>query len=116
MTPLSKENRWSVALLVFLSLLIAEGPGIAKPPLKEKFERIEPGFDYAHLVDTNEPWSIHVARLERSRRDFDILTTLGKGTIQGLETLVGQVQAVPGEWGTPLAAVNGDFFIIKAGP
>jgi len=116
MMPLSKENRWNVALLVFLGLLIAEGTGVAKPPLKAKFERIEPGFDYAHLVDTNEPWSIHVARLERSRRDFYILTTLGKGTIQGLETLVGQVQAVQKERGTPVAAVNGDFFVIKAGP
>ena len=84
--------------------------------MRPKFERIEPGLDYAHLVDTNEPWSIHVARLERSHRDFDILTTLGKGTIQGLETLVGQVQAMPGDHGTPVAAVNGDFFIIKAGP
>ena len=113
--PISKKLQ-AFGLLLCFWLLGGAGVTSAKSPLRPKFERIEPGLDYAHLVDTNEPWSIHIARVERSRREFDILTTLGKGTIQGLETLAGQMQVVPKEWGSPVAAVNGDFFIIKPGP
>ena len=75
-----------------------------------------PGLDYAHLQLTNQPWSIHVARMERAGKDFDVVTTLGKKTIQGLSPLSTQIKSVPPASGHPVAAVNGDFFVIKPGP
>jgi hypothetical protein len=113
--PCISRPGFGLALLACF-YISAQGIEAAESPCQAKFEHVAPGLDYAHLLSTNEPWSVHVARLERSRREFDILTTLGKGTIQGLETLAGQVKAMPSELGNPMAAVNGDFFVIKAGP
>jgi hypothetical protein len=80
------------------------------------YSHVTPGLDYAHLIMTNQPWSIHIARVQRSRSDLEILTTLGKGTIQGLSSLSDQVRSVPPELGKPILAVNGDFFLIRPGP
>ncbi len=80
------------------------------------YSPVTPGLDYAHLVITNQPLSIHIARLERSRSDLDLVTTLGNGAIQGLSSLSDQVRRVPSELGKPIAAVNGDFFLIRPGP
>lgn len=81
-----------------------------------QFSAVAPGVAYAHLILTNQPWSIHVARLDRSNKSYDLITTLGKGTIQGLSPLRSQIQDVPSRDGHPVAAVNGDFFVIKPGP
>src|SRR5882757_6954309 len=108
--PKRKSALLSLMLLFCFYTLSAGGAASAKSTRQPRFERVAPGLDYAHLADTNQPWSIHVARLTRSRSDFNLLTTLGKGTIQGLESLAGQVQAIPTNVGVSLAAVNGDFF------
>ncbi|PWU13559.1 MAG: hypothetical protein C5B50_19135, partial [Verrucomicrobia bacterium] len=77
---------------------------------------VAPGLDYAHILSTNQPWSIHVARLDRSRHDFSIVSTLGREHIQGLSPVRAQAGSVPPAQGRALAAVNGDFFVIKPGP
>lgn len=74
------------------------------------------GLEYANLRITNQPWSIHIARLDRTAKGFDLVTTHGKGRIQGLAGLSQQVAAFPPDLGRPLAAVNGDFFHISPGP
>src|SRR5260221_9489195 len=102
----------SSLLCLLFSFSLARGESI----FSAKYSPVVPGLDYAHLQITNQPWSIPIARLERSRTDFDILTTLGKGTIQGLSSLPAQVQAVRTESGRPVAAINGDFFVIRPGP
>jgi hypothetical protein len=73
------------------------------------------GLEYAHIA-TTEPWSIHIARWDRSHKDLELTTTLGKGTIQGLSSLADEAKAIPVRIGRPLAGVNGDFFLIKPGP
>ena len=80
------------------------------------YTAIDPGLGYAHICDTNLPWSIHIARLDRRQRGFEVVTTLARGKIQGLATLSQQVAALPAESGRPRVAVNGDFFLIKPGP
>jgi hypothetical protein len=56
------------------------------------------------------PWSIHVVRIERSHPELQLCTTLGGGTVLGMGILTDQLKALPVELGTPLAAINGDFY------
>ena len=109
--PFSTPSILAVLCLLF-SLMLVPAQSLSQP----HYSRIPPGLDYAHLQITNQPWSIHIARLERSRSDFDIVTTLGNGAIQGLSSVSAQARSVPRELGKPIAAVNGDFFLIRPGP
>lgn len=56
------------------------------------------------------PWSIHVAKIARSDPTLEIRSMLARGTVLGLSTVSDQVLALPPDAGTPLAAVNGDFY------
>jgi len=56
------------------------------------------------------PWSIHVLKIDRARRDYELHTTLAPGRGFGLSTLSEQVKTLPPELGTPVAAINGDFW------
>src|SRR5205823_3450721 len=58
----------------------------------------------------------HIARLDRARSGFEIVTTLAHGRIQGLSSLTEQIREIPSDQGKPVAAINGDFFLIKPGP
>ncbi len=103
--------------LTFLTvLLLLCARTLAQSLPTPQFVNVMPGLDYAHLQLTNVPWSIHVARLDRSQKNFDVITSLGKGETQGLGTVVSQAHNVPPRLGHPIVAVNGDFFVIKPGP
>jgi len=108
---------WSLHATVLLSLLLAASgttPLCAEPaPL---YSNVMPGLAYAHVSDTNQPWSIHIARLDRAQPRFDIESTLGRDHLVGLRSVAAQARSVPPAWGRPVAAVNGDFFVIKPGP
>src|SRR6187549_2757338 len=69
---------------------------------------------YQHEKVSNGPWSIHVVKFDRSQRDLELRTTLSQETIFGLSTLVEQVRALPQQAGSPVAALNGDFYVIEA--
>lgn len=82
---------------------------------KIEYVAVVPGLDYAHVRETNQPLSIHIARLERNQKELQIVSTLAQDRIQGLAPLSRQIAALPADIGTPLAAINGDFFEIKPG-
>ncbi|EEF61907.1 phosphodiester glycosidase family protein [Pedosphaera parvula] len=88
----------------------------ARAELTPIFSSLVPGLDYAHITETNHPWSIHVARLERSHKELDLVSTLAQGKIVGLSSVANQVKTFPAGSGKPLVAVNGDFFVIAKGP
>ena len=110
----------AVALAAVFSLGVAAAERVPERAPRQlyklRYSKVFPGLDYARVRDTNVPWSIHIVRLDRHRKDFEIITTLGKGKIQGLATLSQQLAALRPEIGQPLAAINGDFFLIKPGP
>ncbi len=83
---------------------------------KNDFPKVGPGLTYIHERIGDGPWSIHVLKIDRSRNDLKFTTTLARQTVFGLERLTRQIENIPPESGTPLAAVNGDFFRIKKGP
>jgi hypothetical protein len=68
------------------------------------------GVSYKNYVVDNVPWSIHVIKIERGRPEFEVVTTLGRGSKIGLGTLTRQLRTIPRDVGTPVAAINGDFY------
>lgn len=100
--------------LLFIVLLIIAAGGCAG--LRPQYSNVVPGLDYAHVTDTNHPWSIHIARLDRSQTNLDVLTALTRGEMLGLSTVAAQAKALSPDFGKPLVVVNGDFFVIAKGP
>jgi hypothetical protein len=72
--------------------------------------RPERWFQYTNEVIDDIPWSIHVVRVDRSSRDFEFATSLGKGNVFGMGTVSEQLKALPRALGRPMAAINGDFY------
>ena len=75
-----------------------------------------PGVEYLHEERPAGPWQIHVIKIDRTRTDLAIITTLAKGTVQGLDTLSEQVKDILPALGKPVAAVNADFYWLNPGP
>jgi hypothetical protein len=71
---------------------------------------IEPGIYYRNDKFPEVPWSIHIVKVERTRPEFDFLSTKAKDTILALSTLTDQIKLIPAEAGTPKVAINGDFY------
>jgi hypothetical protein len=71
------------------------------------------GVTYQRYVVDEVPWSIHVIKIERGRSDFEVITTLGGGSQIGLNTLTRQLRTIPKSVGTPVAAINGDFYSLE---
>lgn len=101
------------SLFCLATAAIGEVAPVILPPMD--YRVVRPGLDYAHIRVTNPPWSIHVARLDRRQKDLTVTCTLGQDHIQGLSGVSKQAAAFPARVGKPLAAVNGDFFLIRPG-
>ena len=98
----------SAARVSALALLVLAAPVFAgqtnRPPENG------PGITYMHDEVPEVPWSVHIVKVARSRKDFRLETTLGQSNRLGMALLTEQVKWMqkPGE--RPLAAVNGDFY------
>lgn len=80
------------------------------------YKQIVPGVNYAHIVDKSVPWSIHVTKFDYTRHDLRLIAKHAHDTIFGLATVKDQVAILPKSFGRPIAAVNGDFFLIEKVP
>lgn len=103
--------RLLICILLLLSPCGAR-PEDAPPPYPE----VVPGLEYLHERIGEVPWSIHVVKVDRTRPDFRVVSTLAQGTILGLSPLTEQIRSLPAGAGRPVAAVNADFFWIQPGP
>ena len=56
------------------------------------------------------PWSIHVAKIDRSRKDLVFYAPLALGKVLGVSKISDQAAAVPRDIGRAIAGVNGDFY------
>src|SRR5436305_13470117 len=99
-----KRCVWLICLGCFLAAGSAYAAGSIRPP------RNGTGWSYIHDEVPEQPWSIHVFKMERGRHDLEFCTTLGKGSVQGMATLSEQIKTLAPELGQPVAAVNGDFY------
>ncbi len=107
---------WGVGFVpvLWLTCSIMSGCGVAAA--WGPFARVEPGIEYIHRRIGDGPLSIHVVKIDRSREDYRFTSALAGGTVYGLAGVSEQVAALPANLGRPLAAVNGDFFVIRPGP
>jgi hypothetical protein len=107
----------AVLLLLGPSGLVAQDQKQARPPASgAQWQTLAPGLEYRHEARRAGPLSIHVLRLGRDGR-WEIRSALGQGTVFGLEPLDAMVRRTSKALGKEaLAAINGDFFVIKPGP
>ncbi len=95
-------------LLGFLLIAVAgcrpEVPGASNPPI------LSPGLAYTNHQVPKRPWSIHVVRMDRQDPSLSLQSVHARNAAVGLSPLSAQIKEVPAAWGTPVAAVNGDFY------
>lgn len=65
---------------------------------------------YTNEVVPSVPWSIHIVTIDRACKNVRFCTTLGGGNILGMDIVSDQVTRLSAGQGTPLAAINGDFY------
>jgi hypothetical protein len=68
------------------------------------------GLSYFNDQIPEHPWSIHVLKVDLSRTDYELHTTLPAPHRFGLATLSEHIKTLPAELGQPVAAINGDFW------
>ena len=112
MSALKKTARLSVLLVAILS---TTGHVDSSTPAKsnkatETATSGREGLSFKRYTVREEPWSINVVRISRTRPEFTLTTTLAEGTRQGLRPLTEQIRRVPKNVGKPVAAINGDFY------
>ena len=113
----SATLRGVVLAAVFLPAFVSFGGERLRP----NYSPIVPGLDYVHIPMTNwnnnsEPWSIHIARLDRSQKDLHLESSLAHGQVFGTAPVSAIAKSFPKEWGEPLVAINTGFCINKKHP
>jgi hypothetical protein len=71
----------------------------------------EPGVSYSNEKISRGPWSIHVLKIERSRKDLTFFAAHAKDRVLGVGMIAEQARGVPREIGRAIAGVNGDFYL-----
>jgi hypothetical protein len=93
-----------IAIFAFLAL------ALAWPMIGWAAAKAEHYLYYTNEIVSDVPWSIHVVRIDRAHHDLGFCTTLGGGEVFGMGIVSDQLKMLPAELGTPLAAINGDFY------
>jgi hypothetical protein len=70
----------------------------------------EPGITYTNVKIASAPWSIHVVKIDRSRKDLTFFSAHARGKVLGVSVLADQARAIPPDFGRAIAGVNGDFY------
>ncbi len=76
----------------------------------------QPGLVYWNHRNPDGPWSIHIVKMDRKQKDLALRGTLARNTVFGLDTLSAQVRTIPATFGKPVAAINGDFYVVDDNP
>jgi Phosphodiester glycosidase len=110
-----------VEALIVITTLVVTAPWLSAAELggreevRPNYTPVVAGLDYAHLQTTNwnngEPWSIHIARLDLSRRDLQLASVLADGHVFGTAPISSIAKSFPRERGEPLVVINAGFCI-----
>jgi len=78
------------------------------------WQKSGPGLAMTRLTNSG-PVIFSAVRIELDylNKDLSLITTLASNQVVGTEPLLSQVRALPKELGTPVAAMNGDFFMMS---
>jgi hypothetical protein len=108
------------ALAITILIAAAVSPAVAAHVVHPTFTPVVPGLDYAHLQTTNwngsEPWSVHIARLDRNHKELRIAENLAHGENFGVAPVSTIAGSFPKSRGEPLVAINAGFCIRVANP
>jgi hypothetical protein len=111
-TGLNRPPTGRRVLAALAGLLLCLGPaGTGAESATNRATGSHPGrgFSYEHDQIAEGPWSVHVVKVDVSNPRLGLQTTLATGTF-GLTTLSEQVKSLPPGLGTPVAAINGDYY------
>lgn len=103
-----------IACLIAAGMFSLGTPAQAAPNWREV--KGEPGLAYANEKVASEPWSIHVLKIDRSRKDLAFFAAHARDKVLGVSLIADQARSVPREIGRALAGVNGDFYIRDTPP
>jgi len=94
-------------------VLVAYGLATAGETREPNFTPVqsEPGLSYVNVRVESEPWSIHVLRIDRARKDLSLFSAHAKGKVLAVSLIADQARSVPRELGRALAGVNADFYV-----
>lgn len=70
----------------------------------------EAGLTYINEKVARVPWSIHVLKVDRSRKDLAFFAALADHRVLGVSLIADQARGVPPEIGAAVAGVNGDYY------
>lgn len=106
---------WSAFVPLALGVMLA--PAADSPsatpvatPEAERTAQAGSGISYRNEKIAEGPLSVHIVRVDRSRSDLSLGTTLGRGSVLDLSVLSDQVKALQIPGMKPVVAINGDFF------
>jgi large repetitive protein len=94
---------WVVFLLSFILTSCKESRAFQVPVDSS-------GLGYTNYRVADVPWSIHVVQLARSNHLYEVHSVHAGNNAIGLDTLSEQVNLLSSRLGTPVAAINGDFY------
>lgn len=103
-------TRLALASTATLAFALAAGSGLVGAAAPLLSAPGHPSLLYTNYRVPSVPWSIHVVKLDRADLHYQIQSLHAAEHAIGLETLSDQLGAVPSQWGTPAAAINGDFY------
>ena len=99
--------KWFSGLAVFLALgILAQA---ASPDIRRA--KSDQGVSYWNERVAGVPWSIHVLKIDRSRKDLAFVAALARDKVLGVSMIADQARAVPAEIGKAIGGVNGDFYL-----
>lgn len=88
--------------------MLAQG-GVSETPQRPATS--EAGLSYTNVRVASEPWSIHVLKIDRSRKDLTFFAAHAKDKVLGVSLIAEQARNVPRDLGRAIAGVNGDFYL-----
>jgi len=113
-----KSTALSAATVCVAWLFALFGQGTLLPVVASEMRDVkhEPGLAYANVKMPNEPWSIHVLSVDRSRKDLMFFSAHAQNKVLAVGVLADQARTVPPEMGTAVAAINGDYYVRETPP
>lgn len=73
--------------------------------------RSDAGVSYWNERFSSVPWSVHIVKIDRSRKDLGFFSAHARNRVLGVSMIAEQARAVPKELGKAVAGVNGDFYL-----
>src|SRR5882724_2327437 len=110
LTPVAIAAIWVAGAAMLLAPGVI-GPRILSQARASDAREAEPGLTYTNVRMPSVPWSIHVLKIDRSRKDLTFFAAHAKDRVLGVSLLADQARAVPREIGRAVAGVNGDFYV-----